>query len=61
MNGDHIQWLIPIFWILFLLVHFYRAENKRQWLKTHGVIAGVATVFMSPMLVVWLVGMLADK
>lgn len=61
MNGDQILWFIPILWVLFLLIHFYRAENKRQWLKTHGVIAAVATVFMSPMLLTGLVSMIADK
>lgn len=60
MNGDYILWFIPIIWILFLLVQFYRAENKRQWLKTSWGIAATVTVFILSMGLVGLVSMLAE-
>ena len=59
MDGNY-SWFIPIFWILFLLVKLYRAENKKRWLKTHWGIAAMVTVFMSPMLLVQIVSTLVD-
>ena len=52
MYGGYILWFIPIIWILFLIVHFYRAKDKRRWLKTSWGIAAAVTVIMSPMLLV---------
>jgi len=61
MIGDYIQWFLPVFWILFLLVDFYRAENRRQWLKSNLRTAAIVTAFLLPVGLIWFVSMLVDK
>ena len=43
------KWWIPVFWVTYLLVAYYRAEDKANWLKSSAKTIAIVLVIMSPM------------
>ncbi len=55
LSGFLVKWWIPLFWLIYLLVAYFRAEDKRNWLKTTAKISAITAAIMLPMLLIGIV------
>ena len=49
------KWLTPLFFLIYLLVAYYQAKNKHDWLKSNAKIFAIVLVFMSPIMLIRIV------